>query len=130
MVFLFSNEYTPAEQKEYERFAAMCAQQGMRGHDRFTGPTEMHCTFWFGIPKSREKKLRDGAWHTQRPDTDNCLKSTDAFLSICFADDCIIARVSGEKRWTTGTPRTEVTISLLAEGGPKARTEAEQEFIS
>jgi Holliday junction resolvase RusA-like endonuclease len=113
LYFSHSSEYTPADQRAYEQFAGMCAVQGMRGREKFSGPTEMRCVFWFGIPKSRAKKLKDGDWHTQRPDTDNCIKSTDAFLSICFADDCIISKVSGEKRWTSGAPRTEVFISSL-----------------
>jgi Holliday junction resolvase RusA-like endonuclease len=113
LYFVRNAPYTPSDQREYEKFAAMCAQQGMQGQEKFVGPTAMYCTFWFGIPKSRIKKLKDGDWHTQKPDTDNCIKSTDAFLGLVFADDCIIAKVSGEKRWTTGCPRTEVRIESL-----------------
>lgn len=114
--FSHSSEYTPKEQKEYERFAAMCAQQGMKGREKFSGPTRVECHFWMGIPKSREKKLRDGDWHTQRPDTDNCVKSVwDAMNQICFADDCVVVQMSAEKRWTSGAPRTEVTIRSLGD---------------
>jgi len=152
LYFVSNVPYAPSEQKEYERFAALCAQQGMSrfrgsvlpeglnpnadlnkpGHSdlpgKFSGPTRVECRFYFGIPKSREKKLKEGDWHTQRPDTDNCVKSVwDAMNKICFADDCMVVQMVAEKRWTTGVPRTEVSISSLAEGGPKARTEAEQE---
>jgi Holliday junction resolvase RusA-like endonuclease len=113
LYFMYSHEYTDKDQREYERFAAMCAQQGMQGHEKFVGPVWMHCDFYFEIPKSRIKKLKDGDWHTQRPDTDNCLKSTDAFMGLCFADDAIVSKVSGEKHWTTGAPRTEVRIESL-----------------
>ena len=58
--------------------------------------------------------LKEGDWHTQRPDTDNCVKSTwDAMNSLVFEDDCIVVQMLAEKRWTTGVPRTEVLISLL-----------------
>jgi len=108
--------YTPAEQKEYERFAAMCAQQAMRGREKFIGPTRVECKFWFGIPKSRVRKLRDGDWHTQKPDTDNLVKSIwdSVCCGICTADDCTVVQMVAEKRWTTGIPRTEVSIYELA----------------
>jgi len=114
LYFSHSSEYSPKEQKECEQFIALCAQQGMRGRKKFEGPTRIECRFWFGIPKSRIKKLKDGDWHTQRPDTDNCVKSVwDAMNQVCFADDCVVVQMAAEKRWTTGIPRTEVTISSL-----------------
>jgi Holliday junction resolvase RusA-like endonuclease len=152
LMFLFSNEYTPAEQKEYERFAAMCAQQGMTSQNangpngpitgsglgagsdhpapvlKFSGPTRVECRFFFGIPKSREKKLKDGDYHNQRPDADNCLKSImDACNGVVWVDDCVVCKVDATSYWTTGVPRTEVKISLLpdaaisqGEGGREA----------
>jgi Holliday junction resolvase RusA-like endonuclease len=114
MYFMYSHEYNTKEQKEYERFAAMCAQQGMQGAEKFTGAVQVRCDFYFGIPKSRTKKLHDGEWHTQRPDTDNCIKSVwDAMNQVCFADDCIVAVMTAAKMWTTGVPRTEVRIESL-----------------
>jgi Holliday junction resolvase RusA-like endonuclease len=112
LYFLAAREFTPADQKEYERFAALCAQQGMRGREKFTGPTVVECWFWFGIPRSRMKTLKEGDYHTQRPDVDNCKKSIlDACNLLVWGDDCIIVDIIGRKRWTTGVPRTEVTIS-------------------
>ena len=113
LYFMFSNEFTPKEQVEYENFVALCAQQAMRGV-QLSGPLEISCKFNFGIPKSREKKLKDGDWHTQRPDTDNCVKSIwDALNKVAFTDDCTVVRMKAEKRWTTGTPRIEVQIISL-----------------
>jgi Holliday junction resolvase RusA-like endonuclease len=118
LYFLANTAYTPSEQKEYERFAALCAQQGMQGKEKFVGPTRVECNFLFGIPKSRIKKLRDGDWHTQRPDTDNCVKSIwDAMNQICFADDCVVTQMVASKYWTTGVPRTEVRITTLSSQG-------------
>jgi len=130
LYFSHSSEYSPKDQKEYERFVALCAQQGMRGRDKFVGPTRIECRFWLGIPKSREKKLKDGDWHTQKPDTDNCVKSIwDGCNQVCFADDCIVVEMQAEKRWTSGAPRTEVTISLLAVEDAKRPETAEQEAV-
>lgn len=112
--FVRSNEYSPKEQREYERFAAMCAQQGMQGVDKFVGPVWVDCRFFFGIPKSREKKLHEGDYHTQRPDIDNCKKSVlDSANGIVWADDCSVVKLTAEKFWTTGCPRTEVKIESL-----------------
>jgi Holliday junction resolvase RusA-like endonuclease len=114
LYFVANVPYTPAEQKEYEKFAAMCAQQGMQGQDKFVGAVSVHCDFWFEIPKSRLKKLKDGDWHLQRPDVDNCKKSVlDACNLLVWADDCTIAQISATKRWTTGMPRTEVRVESL-----------------
>ena len=114
LYFVSNTSYTPSEQREYERFSALCAQQGMKGRDKFSGPTQVECRFWFGIPKSRERKLKDGDWHTQRPDADNCVKSVwDAMNQVCFADDCVVVKMSATKQWTSGCPRTEVIISPL-----------------
>jgi Holliday junction resolvase RusA-like endonuclease len=116
LYFSHSNEYTPKEQKEAESFIALCAAQAMRGREKFTGPSRIECVFYFGIPKSREKKLKDNDWHTQRPDTDNCVKTLwdSVACGICMADDCVVVQMMAEKRWTTGVPRTVVTISSLA----------------
>lgn len=114
LYFVANTSYTPKEQKEYERFGALCAQQAMRGHEKFVGATKVECRFWFEIPKSRLKKLKDGDWHCQRPDADNCKKSVLDFCNgIVWVDDCIISQIAATKQWTTGMPRTEVTISLL-----------------
>lgn len=114
LFFVANMSYSDSDQAEYERFAALCAQQGMRGRDKFSGPTRVECRFWLGIPASRVKKLKDGDWHTQRPDTDNCVKSVwDAMNKVCFADDCVVVSMTAEKRWTSGIPRTEVVISSL-----------------
>jgi Holliday junction resolvase RusA-like endonuclease len=116
LYFMYSHEYTDKDQREYERFAAMCAQQGMTNCTcgKFVGAVSVHCDFWFGIPKSRLKKLKDGDWHLQRPDVDNCKKSVlDACNLLVWADDCTIAQISATKRWTTGTPRTEVRVESL-----------------
>jgi Holliday junction resolvase RusA-like endonuclease len=115
LYFVINKPFMDTDQGQYERFASLCATQAMQGKPKFVGPTKVECKFWFSIPKSREKKLKDGSWHCQRPDTDNLVKSIwdSACCGICTADDCIIAQMIAEKRWTSGIPRTEVTISSL-----------------
>src|SRR6266705_6065471 len=51
LYFLANTAYTPSEQREYEKFAALCAQQGMQGRQKFVGPTREECNFLFVIPK-------------------------------------------------------------------------------
>jgi Holliday junction resolvase RusA-like endonuclease len=115
LTFVKNENYADTDQKNYERFGAMCAQQGMVGSEKFVGPSQVTCTFLFGIPKTgANSKKKEGDWHTQRPDVDNCKKSVLDFCNaLVWADDCIIARIVGEKRWTLGVPQTLVTVESL-----------------
>lgn len=116
LCFLFSNEYTPAEQKEYERFVAMCAQQGMQGRNKFVGACGLWLKFCFAIPESRKKKLKEGDWHPQRPDRDNSEKSImDGCNGVVWADDCVVCLGMQACVWTEGVPRTEATVISLDE---------------
>ena len=89
---MYSHEYTDKDQREYERFAAMCAQQGMQGHEKFVGPCALYLKFYFEVPKSRARKIQEGDWHPQRPDRDNCeiaLLRTDMFSSPFTIDNSL-----------------------------------------
>ena len=111
---MYSHEYTDKDQREYERFAAMCAQQGMQGHEKFVGPCALYLKFYFEVPKSRARKIQEGDWHPQRPDRDNCEKSImDACNGIVWADDCTVCFGQQECRWTFLVPRTEVRVESL-----------------
>jgi Holliday junction resolvase RusA-like endonuclease len=97
----------------YEGLVGLAAQEALRG-DQFVGPTRVELTAWFQIPKTRAKKLAEGDWHTQRPDTDNIEKSVlDGLNGIAWADDSLVCSIEAVKRWTTGIARVEVTISDL-----------------
>jgi hypothetical protein len=67
LFFVKNENYADTDQKNAEKFSAMCAAQGMVGSEKFIGPTAVDCIAYFEIPKSR-KKLNEGDWHTQRPD--------------------------------------------------------------
>lgn len=113
MRFLTNISYADSESVQYENLGAYCANQAMasQGVTAFTGAIRMTMTFSFLIPVSRAckkhpaptegcKRLHPGDLHTQRPDLDNCIKSVlDFGNSIIFADDCIVAKMTGEKFW-------------------------------
>lgn len=74
----------------------------------------MEITAWFQIPKTRAKKLSEGDWHTQRPDTDNIEKSVlDGLNGIAWADDSLACEIVARKKWTTGVARVEVILEGL-----------------
>jgi Holliday junction resolvase RusA-like endonuclease len=111
--FLKNVVSTPMRTVNYEGLVGLAAQEALRG-DQFVGPTRVELTAWFQIPKTRAKKLAEGDWHTQRPDTDNIEKSVlDGLNGIAWADDSLVCSIEAVKRWTTGIARVEVTISDL-----------------
>lgn len=125
LYFLYSHEYSDKDQREYEKFAAGCALQGMNGNERLIGPLAVDCVFYFAIPKTgANSKKQEGDWHTQRPDVDNLKKTVmDACNELVWADDCIVSRISGEKRWTLGCPRTVVSVTSLSTSDTTAEPE-------
>ena len=62
---------------------------------------KMRLLFQFAMPKSWSKKKKAGAfWHTQKPDTDNLIKSVkDALNSVAYADDAQVCEISAIKIW-------------------------------
>lgn len=67
--------------------------------------------FYFKIPKT--KKNVQGHYHIFRPDTSNLIKFVeDAATSVLFNDDCIIAHINAEKRYSN-EPRTEFSFHIV-----------------
>lgn len=86
----------------------------------FTGPLLMDVIFYMPIPAtlSAKKKLAtQNQWHFLRPDSSNLVKFVeDVATTICYKDDCIIAKHSIEKVYDDGQgPRTEFILSELKE---------------
>jgi len=132
-----SREFSPKDQREYERFVGSCAKQALlgvspatissgdrgkggsgsaegSGSSHFSGPIEISVKFYFAIPETRKKKLAEDDYHCQKPDLDNCIKSVmDALNQLAWSDDSTVVRISASKHWTSGCPRAEVTISSL-----------------
>jgi Holliday junction resolvase RusA-like endonuclease len=117
MDYLTSFVTTDTNVKQYESLVSLTASTAMlnAGIDKLTGAIGISTVFYFPIAKTREKKLNEGDWHTQKPDADNCKKAlVDGLKQVLFADDCLIAKMSIEKRWTSATPRAEILVEELA----------------
>ncbi len=109
-----ANVSTPGKKSEtYESFVALCAREaGANGGS--TEPVVLKADFYFQIPASRKKKLKEGIAHSQRPDLDNCLKSIkDGCNQVVWHDDCCVAEIHARKLWTHGEPRAEITIESI-----------------
>jgi Holliday junction resolvase RusA-like endonuclease len=109
-----ANVSTPGKKSEtYESFVALCAKEaGAVG-----GGTEailLRADFYFSIPASRKRKLKECDRHTQRPDLDNCLKSIkDGLNQVAWHDDSCVVEIHARKLWTHGEPRAEIIVESL-----------------
>lgn len=84
----------------------------------FKGPVFMDVIFYLPLPQTASQKKRDliiGQWHIFRPDSSNLVKfCEDVATSICYQDDCILAKLSIEKVYDDGKgPRTEFVLREL-----------------
>ena len=114
--FLTNIESTPTNTRLYQNLVRMAAEEAMHGSPMLSGPLRLEATFYFQIPESRKKKLRENDPHTQRPDVSNCIKSVeDACNTVIYADDCLLAEITGRKRWSERA-RTEVEIESFPQG--------------
>ena len=53
------------------------------------------------------------AWHTTRPDCDNCIKMVlDALNGVFWRDDTVICKLETEKKYSLN-PRTEIFITKI-----------------
>jgi len=79
-------------------------------------PLHLNVTFFMKLPhnpKLRKQYLKQH-YHIFKPDADNLLKMLgDISNSILYRDDCLIAKITAEKIYTDGEPRTEFTLTPL-----------------
>jgi Holliday junction resolvase RusA-like endonuclease len=116
--FVTNIPYTPKQTTNYESLVRLCASEAMKvmGIEKLSGAISVRVNFYFPIAPSRAKKLKDGDWHTQRPDVDNCKKSIlDGCNEIVWHDDCIVAEIYATKRWGVN-PRAEVEVKEIVTG--------------
>lgn len=84
----------------------------------FQGPVFMDVIFYMAIPTTaslkKKEELRD-QYHIIRPDNSNLLKFVeDVGTTICYHDDCILAKQLLEKVYDDGKgPRTEFILREL-----------------
>lgn len=93
--------YTPDETRSYEAKIAELARPLFAAP--LDGPVKLRVVAIFEIPKSWSKRkqaeMQDGL-HTQKPDSDNCLKAIkDGLNRIAWRDDSQVADVRCVKRW-------------------------------
>lgn len=105
--------YTPKDTVMYENLVRYAYQEQVG--KKLDGAIEMHCKFYFPIPKSVSKKQRllmetETVPHTKKPDVDNCVKSlTDGAQGVAFDDDKQIYKIVAEKYYSD-TPRVEIEL--------------------
>lgn len=82
----------------------------------FTGPIHLEVLFAMPIPqtyKEAKRQATHGKPYFRVPDTSNLLKLLeDAAESIAYHNDCIIAKVTAEKKYDLN-PRIEFTLTEL-----------------
>ena len=109
-----ANVSTPGKKSEtYESFVALCAREAgaIAGG---TGAIRLYVNFYFSVPKSRARRLKECDPHTQRPDLDNCLKSIkDGLNQVAWHDDSCVVEIHARKMWTHGEPRAEVVLESI-----------------
>ena len=109
---LFSTQYPDKDTVQYENLVAMAATEAREkaGCGLLTGAVILSARFYFAIPVSRAKKLKEGDVHTQRPDLDNALKSVeDGLNKVLWNDDSQVYKIDAGKFWGE-IPRAEVTV--------------------
>lgn len=118
----FSNghTYTPKPTLDYEKKIREAYLS--EDFERLSGPLEMVLNFYFEIPKSTPKKLRDQMLIAKiRPtkrngDVDNLFKVVaDALNDVAYDDDAQIVQATVNK-WYGREPLVEISIRSLADG--------------
>jgi len=114
--------YSPSA-KDEQAFLALAAQA--RPVHPYTGPISVGLTFYVPAPKSMPVKLRaqvdaETLPCAKRPDLDNYAKlCLDALNGVYWQDDGQIHALSLTKLYSR-TPRTELTVRDVGEGGKDA----------
>lgn len=107
--------FTPDRTRNYENMVMDAAREQFNS-EPMDGPLSVTVTLYMPIPKSRERKLREGDPHVIRPDLDNCVKAvTDALNELVYEDDSQIHCLNARKVYGK-EPRTEVEIEEVEEG--------------
>jgi Holliday junction resolvase RusA-like endonuclease len=107
--------YTPQKTKDYEALVRKCWKE--QSGDVFPEDVPIFASIlaYFPIPKSTSKKRAaqmDGKFHLKKPDADNIAKGIiDAINGYAMKDDSAVQIELVWKLYTSGEPRTEVTLS-------------------
>lgn len=114
--FFRGHAYTPKNTQEYEKKIAEYYKE--QTDDFYDSAIKVKLIFNMPIPKSITKKNRmlimaNEIKYIKRPDCDNLCKSfTDALNGIAYEDDCLITKLTIEKKYSTeNNVGTEMIIS-------------------
>ena len=78
-----------------------------------TGPIRLTAKFYFQIPPSRQRRLKEGDLHSQKPDLSNCVKAIeDGMNEVVYTDDSQVTQHVTGKFWSL-TPRAEIEVETL-----------------
>jgi len=106
--------YTPAETVAFERIVGQIAMEHFP--QPLAGPIALEIIAVFAPPDSwSKKKVADHLHrpHTQKPDSDNCLKAIlDGLNRVAFADDAQVSQITFRKSWGT-VAQTVVHVTAL-----------------
>lgn len=111
--------YTPEQTTNYENLVRLSYQQQV-GAVKLEGSINASMTFYFPIPKSVTKKVREQMLaekypHSKKPDLDNCIKAiADSLNGIAFDDDSQICSVISRKLYSDN-PRAVVILQEYGE---------------
>ena len=96
-----------------EKIAIGCHISKQHANQALFKVAAIHINFLFK-ETNKQKTSPHYPWHAQTPDIDNLLKLIfDALTGICFIDDCVIAKISSEKRWAPNNA-IEIIITELS----------------
>ncbi len=115
---------TTAQRQKHQSWRTAVADAARNTAERddvdapLTGPLTLSVTFYFAMPKSRPKKVRDtgSAYKTSAPDLDKLIRSVGDALKIggLIADDALIAAVHAYKFEVIGWTGAVIQINQLA----------------
>ena len=114
----FIRVVTPEKTRHYRALVAEAANAACGALEPLDGPIELRVVFWMPVPAKMSQKARQallGRFQSRKPDADNLLKALqDGMTGIMWVDDCQVARVVAEKRYSD-EPRTDVVIQEISE---------------
>jgi len=112
----FIRVVTPEKTRHYRAMVAEAATAAQGSLEPLDGPVELRSVFFLPVPASMSKKAATaliGRFQGRKPDADNLVKALqDGMTGIIWTDDCQVARLVVEKRYSD-EPRTEVTVTEL-----------------
>ena len=110
--------YSVKKTSKYESAVkSVCRQTMERKHLKpFESCVCVVLRFNFEHPQSwSERRKKQRAWHTSKPDLDNLVKAVlDALNGVAYTDDKLVVRVDARKIWST-SDSVSVTVEELSE---------------